>query len=115
MATSCSPSIPEKSAGLHVYTGRSCATAIGRDHGVVRSGRGLATSAAQRCGHLAERTGGLSIERKRIEISLCLLQVRLARGTLAIVAGDKRSHGELRERHRCDERLSGKRRGVGEP
>jgi hypothetical protein len=28
MATTCSPSIPEKSAGLQVYTGRSCATAI---------------------------------------------------------------------------------------
>jgi hypothetical protein len=57
----------------------------------------------------------LSIERKRIEVGLCLLQVSLARSTLAVVAGDKRSHGELRERHCCDQRFSGKRGGVGEP
>jgi hypothetical protein len=55
------------------------------------------------------------IERKRIEVRLGLLQVSQARGTLAFVARDERSHRELCERHRGDQRLDRKRRRIRQP
>ena len=48
-----------------------------------------------------------TVERERIEVRLSLLQVGLARGTLALVCRDQRAHGEFRESDGRDQWLGG--------
>ena len=104
MATTVRQSIPEKSAGLHVNSARSLATAMAAIIRVVSSRRGLAARATQRSGDLAERPRRIGVERQRVEVRLGLLQVREPSCAFGLVRGDERTNRELGQRDRRDHR-----------
>ena len=83
MATSSRPSIPAKSPGLQVQTGIPFATGV---TAITRRSaeRSLAAGPTQRRGHLPKRSSANRIERDRVEITLCLLQVRLSSSPLLL-------------------------------
>ena len=68
----------------------------GGDHRVVCAGGRLATGAPVRRGHAPEGAGGVGVEGERVEISLGLLELRLARHALVLVVRDERADREAR-------------------
>ena len=69
-----------------------------RDHRVVGPCVRFPAGAPKRRGNLAKCSSRLDIERKRIEVGFCLLEVRKAGGSLGFVRCDEGAYRELRER-----------------
>ena len=88
----------------------------GRGHHDVARARLHGTPAPSKCQRSAtECSCGGNIERKRLEVRLGLLDVRLTRGAFLVCRRQERPDGQLGEGHRGDERLHRKETLILDP
>jgi hypothetical protein len=96
---------PTKSAGLHVYSGTACASALAAMSAsytrVAGSRSRLAPRRAQVRRYAAKCSDAVSVERKYVKVRLRLLTMLLTGAALAIVARDVRTRGQLGQRYRA--------------